>query len=64
MKKFLIAAQEYARNRGDDYYWFCEVYGNYRSYMNIDESAWYTLSYLYGNDVANNVKQSSSPSFI
>lgn len=63
MKKFLIAAQDYAHNQGDGD-WFCEVYGNYRSYMNIEESTWYTLSYLYGNDVANNVKQSSSPSFI
>lgn len=61
--KFLAAAQEYALHRGDDDM-FCELYCNYRPNEDIQESTWLTLSYLYGNEVADKIERESKPAFI
>jgi hypothetical protein len=63
MKKFLVNAQEYAYTHGDDD-WFCEVYNNYRATMDIEDSTRFALYYLYGYDIANFIKETSSPAFI
>lgn len=56
--KFLANAQSYALNRGDDD-WFCEVYTNYRTMMDVCDSTWMTLMYLYDADTANYIKDQS-----
>ena len=63
MKKFLILAQDYALAHGDDD-WFCEVYGNYRQTMDIHDSTWMTLSYLYGGTTANMLQEQAVPTFV
>lgn len=62
-QKFLAAAQEYALHRGDDDM-FCELYTNYREHMDINDSVWYALAYLYGNEVARRIDMESAPAFI
>jgi hypothetical protein len=59
MLKFLKSAQEFALNKGDDD-WFCEVYTRYRERLDIDDSTWFALSYLYGNEVANEIQSKHS----
>jgi len=61
--KFLAAAQAYALERGDDDM-FCELYCNYRKSMDINDSTWYALAYLYRNEVANKIEKESAPAFI
>lgn len=63
-QKFLIAAQEYAFNRGDDD-WFCEVYSNYRGMgFDVHDSTWMTLNYLYMAETANMLQEQALPSFV
>jgi hypothetical protein len=63
-QKFLIAAQEYAFERGDDD-WFAEVYNNYRCMgLNVYDSTWLTLNYLYTAQVAGEVQEQALPSFV
>ena len=63
-QKFLIAAQQYAFDRGDDD-WFAEVYNNYRCMgFDVHDSTWMTLNYLYTASVANEVQEQALPSFI
>jgi hypothetical protein len=63
-QKFLIAAQEYAFERGDDD-WFCEVYSNYRGMgFDVHDSTWMTLNYLYTAQVANTVQEQAAPAFV
>ena len=49
---FLQRAERYAEARGDDNF-FKNFYVNYREYNSVTDSVWKTLSYLYGDDVAN-----------
>jgi len=48
---FLIRAEKYAEARGDDAF-FKWIYTNHREYNNVTDSVWKTLSYLYGDYVA------------
>ncbi len=48
---FLIRAEKYTKARGDDVF-FKWIYSNHREYNNVADSVWKSLSYLYGNDVA------------
>ena len=48
---FLIRAEKYTEARGDDVF-FKWIYSNHREYNNVADSVWKTLSYLYGNTVA------------
>ena len=49
--EFLIRAERYAEARGDDDF-FKWIYTNHREYNTVTDSVWKTLSYLYGDDVA------------
>lgn len=49
---FLQRAERYAEARGDENF-FKNFYVNYREYNSVTDSVWKTLSYLYGDDVAN-----------
>lgn len=53
--EFLRRAEQYAEARGDDVF-FKWVYANHRAYNNVTLSVWKTLSYLYGNYVADLVE--------
>lgn len=57
-QQYLIDAQNYALNRGDDDL-FCEVYGNYREFMSIQDSVYFSLAYLYGHDTARMIENNS-----
>lgn len=48
---FLKRAERYAEARGDEM-WFKNLYTGYRQYNGVTDSVWKTLSYLYGNEVA------------
>jgi hypothetical protein len=49
---FLIIAEKYAEAH-DDEMWFKNLYTGFREYNDVNDSVWKTLSYLYGNRVAN-----------
>ena len=53
--KYLIRAEKYAEERGDDQ-WFKNLYTGFRQYNDVEESVWKTLSYLYSNQVADNIQ--------
>ena len=53
--KYLILAEKYAEERGDDL-WFKNLYTGFRQYNDVEESVWKTLSYLYSNQVADNIQ--------
>ena len=48
---FLIRAEKYTEDRGDDVF-FKWIYSNHREYNNVSDSVWKSLSYLYGDYVA------------
>ena len=48
---FLKRAETYTEDRGDDVF-FKWIYSNHREYNNVRDSVWKSLSYLYGNSVA------------
>ena len=48
---FLIRAEKYTEARGDDVF-FKWIYSNHREYNNVSDSVWKSLSYLYGDYVA------------
>ena len=48
---FLKRAETYTESRGDDVF-FNWIYANHREYNNVADSVWKSLSYLYGNSVA------------
>ena len=48
---FLKRAETYTEARGDDVF-FKWIYANHREYNNVADSVWKSLSYLYGNSVA------------
>jgi len=56
---YLKLAQEYACQHGDDN-WFCNLYTGFRAYNNVTDSVWKTLSYLYGNDLADQLQKQNS----
>ena len=49
--EFLARAERYAEARGDDVF-FKWIYTNHREYNGVTDSVWKTLSYLYGDSVA------------
>ena len=49
--EFLKRAERYAEARGDEV-WFRRLYEAYREFNGVTDSVWKTLSYLYGNTVA------------
>lgn len=53
--KYLILAEKYAEERGDDL-WFKNLYTGFRQYNDVEESVWKTMSYLYGNEVADSIQ--------
>jgi hypothetical protein len=48
---FLKRAETYTESRGDDVF-FNWIYANHREDNNVRDSVWKSLSYLYGNSVA------------
>jgi hypothetical protein len=52
---YLKRAQDYCAARDDDN-WFNHVYANYREYYNVVDSVFYTLSWLYDEEVAKLLK--------
>ena len=48
---FLIRAEKYAEARGHDAF-FKWIYSNHRESNGVADSVWKTLSYLYGDYVA------------
>ena len=53
--EFLKRAERYAEARGDEY-WFADIYSRYREYNGVTDSVWKTLSYLYGDSVADQLE--------
>lgn len=49
--EFLKRAERYAEARGDELY-FKNLYQGFRAFNGVTDSVWKTLSYLYGNTVA------------
>lgn len=49
--KFLERAKRYAEARGDEL-WFKNIYTFYRDCNGVTDSVWKTLSYLYGDSIA------------
>lgn len=49
--EFLARAERYCLARGDEL-WFKNLYTGFRQYNDVADSVWKTLSYLYGNVVA------------
>lgn len=52
---YLKRAEAYAETRGDDN-WFKNLYTGFRQYNGVTDSVWKTLSYLYGNRVADELQ--------
>lgn len=48
---YLIRAEGYAAARGEDLF-FKWVYTNHREFFTVKDSVWKTLSYMYGNLIA------------
>lgn len=53
--KYLIRAEKYAEDHGDDLL-FKNLYAGFREYNGVTESVWRTLSYLYNNQIANQLQ--------
>jgi hypothetical protein len=53
--EFLQRAERYAEARGDDMF-FKWVYSNHREYNDVTLSVWKTLSYLYSDEVADEIE--------
>ena len=53
--EYLKRAEQYAEARGDEF-WFKNLYTQFRDYNNVTDSIWKTLSYLYSNEVADQLK--------
>lgn len=49
--KFLQRAESYCEARGDEL-WFKNLYTGFREYNGVGDSVWKTLSYLYSNEIA------------
>lgn len=56
---FLRRAQNFCDDQGDGD-WFRNLYTGFRAYNNVGDSVWKTLSYLYGNKVADELESSIS----
>lgn len=48
--ELLKAAQDYTEARGDDFYWFCEVYTRFREELAVRDSVYRALYAVYGED--------------
>lgn len=55
---FLIRAEKYCEDRGDDLL-FKSMYLGYRDRHSVRSSVWYTLSTLYSSKVADELGQGS-----
>jgi len=53
--EFLKRAELYAEARGDEF-WFKNLYTGFREFNNVTDSVWKTLSYLYTNQVADEIE--------
>ena len=53
---YLKLAIDYTAARNDDN-WFRYLYTCFREYNNVKDSVWKTLSYLYSNQVADELEQ-------
>jgi len=53
--EFLKRAELYAEARGDEF-WFKNLYTSFREFNNVTDSVWKTLSYLYTNQVADEIE--------
>jgi hypothetical protein len=53
--EYLKRAEQYAEAQGDEF-WFKNLYTQFRDYNNVTDSIWKTLSYLYSNEVADQLK--------
>ena len=53
--EYLKRAEQYAEARGDEF-WFKNLYTQFRDFDNVTDSIWKTLSYLYSNEVADQLK--------
>ena len=53
--EYLKRAEQYAEARGDEF-WFKNLYTQFRDFNNVTDSIWKTLSYLYSNEVADQLK--------
>lgn len=49
--EYLKRAERYCEARGDEL-WFKNLYTDFRQFYTVEDSVWKTLSYLYGNYVA------------
>ena len=52
---YLRRATDYCDQQGDGA-WFRNLYTGFREYNDVRESVWKTLSYLYGNAVADQLE--------
>ena len=57
--KFLKLAESYAQEHGDEL-WFKNLYTDFRAFNDVGDSVWKTLSYLYGNEVADMLECTAS----
>jgi len=57
--KYLKLALDYTEARNDDN-WFRNLYTCFREYNGVNDSVWKTLSYLYSNDIANQLQQEAA----
>lgn len=55
---YLRRATDYCDQRGDGD-WFRNLYTGFREYNDVKDSVWKTLSYLYGNAVADQLENST-----
>ena len=55
---YLRRATDYCDQQGDGN-WFRNLYTGFREYNDVRESVWKTLSYLYGNAVADQLENST-----
>ena len=53
--EYLKRAEQYAEAQGDEF-WFKNLYTQFRDFNNVTDSIWKTLSYLYSNEVADQLK--------
>jgi len=53
--RYLKIAQDFAEASGDEF-WFANLYTGFREYYSVADSVWKTLSYLYGNAVADELE--------
>lgn len=56
---FLIRAEQYCEQRGDDAVWFKDLYTRYRENHSVQDSVWMALCYLYDETIAAGLEQAA-----